>query len=127
MTSYLNTRFSTKNVWGKASRLVMGENTGFGLPRPSHVTWTCPSLKWHCAFSFVSVFAATTLSGMHFVVTGIVGAISSALGYSSAKVAVPFLELVWFTILANMSVVGMNSSLMLNSVGFYQVSWIMIG
>lgn len=64
---------------------------------------------------------------MHFVVTGIVGAISSALGYSSAKVAVPFLELVWFTILANMSVVGMNSSLMLNSVGFYQVSWIMIG
>ncbi|KAG6648171.1 hypothetical protein CIPAW_07G129100 [Carya illinoinensis] len=31
-------------------------------------------------------------------------------------------ELLWFSIVANMSITGMNLSLMLNSVGFYQIS-----
>lgn len=67
------------------------------------------------------VSAATTLTGLHFAITGIVGAVSTALGYSSSKVAVPLWELAWFSIVANLSIVGMNLSLMLNSVGFYQV------
>lgn len=68
------------------------------------------------AFSF-----ATTLTGFHFAVTALVGMISNATGLSSSK-HVPLWELVWFSIVANMSITGMNLSLMLNSVGFYQIS-----
>ncbi|XP_051118219.1 UDP-rhamnose/UDP-galactose transporter 2-like [Andrographis paniculata] len=68
------------------------------------------------AFSF-----ATTLTGFHFAVTALVGMISNATGLSAAK-HVPLWELIWFSIVANMSIAGMNFSLMLNSVGFYQIS-----
>ncbi|XP_042452438.1 UDP-rhamnose/UDP-galactose transporter 3-like [Zingiber officinale] len=68
------------------------------------------------AFSF-----ATTLTGFHFTVTAIVGWISNATGLSVSK-HVPLWELLWFSIVANMSITGMNLSLMLNSVGFYQIS-----
>ncbi|CAK9325076.1 unnamed protein product [Citrullus colocynthis] len=68
------------------------------------------------AFSF-----ATTLTGFHFAVTALVGLVSNATGYSSSK-HVPLWELFWFSIVANMSITGMNFSLMLNSVGFYQIS-----
>ncbi|KAK6116825.1 hypothetical protein DH2020_049455 [Rehmannia glutinosa] len=68
------------------------------------------------AFTF-----ATTLTGFHFAVTALVGMISNATGYSASK-HVPFWELLWFSIVANMSITGMNFSLMLNSVGFYQIS-----
>lgn len=68
------------------------------------------------AFSF-----ATTLTGFHFTVTALVGLISNATGYSASK-HVPVWELLWFSIVANMSITGMNLSLMLNSVGFYQIS-----
>ncbi|XP_051126498.1 UDP-rhamnose/UDP-galactose transporter 2-like [Andrographis paniculata] len=68
------------------------------------------------AFSF-----ATTLTGFHFAVTALVGMISNATGMSSSK-HVPLWELIWFSIVANMSITGMNFSLMLNSVGFYQIS-----
>ncbi|CAI9777105.1 unnamed protein product [Fraxinus pennsylvanica] len=68
------------------------------------------------AFSF-----ATTLTGFHFAVTALVGMVSSATGLSASK-HVPFWELLWFSIVANMSITGMNLSLMLNSVGFYQIS-----
>ncbi|KAJ3673142.1 hypothetical protein LUZ60_006516 [Juncus effusus] len=64
---------------------------------------------------------ATTLTGFHFTVTALVGWISNATGYSLSK-HVPFWELLWFSIVANMSITGMNLSLMLNSVGFYQIS-----
>ena len=63
---------------------------------------------------------ATTLTGFHFAVTALVGLLSNATGYSSSK-DVPLWELLWFSIVANMSITGMNLSLMLNSVGFYQV------
>ncbi|KAF7138389.1 hypothetical protein RHSIM_Rhsim07G0258400 [Rhododendron simsii] len=66
------------------------------------------------AFSF-----ATTLTGFHFAVTALVGMVSNATGYSSSK-HVPLWELLWFSIVANTSITGMNLSLMLNSVGFYQ-------
>ncbi|XP_077211063.1 UDP-rhamnose/UDP-galactose transporter 2-like [Tasmannia lanceolata] len=64
---------------------------------------------------------ATTLTGFHFAVTALVGFISNATGYSASK-HVPLWELLWFSIVANMSITGMNLSLMLNSVGFYQIS-----
>ncbi|KAL6178855.1 hypothetical protein ACLB2K_050372 [Fragaria x ananassa] len=66
------------------------------------------------AFSF-----ATTLTGFHFAVTALVGFVSNASGYSASK-QVPFWELLWFSIVANVSITAMNFSLMLNSVGFYQ-------
>ncbi|KAL0916054.1 hypothetical protein M5K25_013536 [Dendrobium thyrsiflorum] len=68
------------------------------------------------AFTF-----ATTLTGLHFTVTAFVGLISNASGYSASK-HVPLWELLWFSIVANTSITGMNLSLMLNSVGFYQIS-----
>ncbi|KAJ3686589.1 hypothetical protein LUZ61_015753 [Rhynchospora tenuis] len=68
-----------------------------------------------------SGISATTLTGFHFTVTALVGWISNATGYSVSKY-VPLWELVWFSIVANMSITGMNLSLMLNSVGFYQIS-----
>ncbi|KAJ7967034.1 UDP-galactose transporter 2 [Quillaja saponaria] len=68
------------------------------------------------AFSF-----ATTLTGFHFAVTALVGLVSNATGYSASKY-VPMWELLWFSIVANMSITGMNFSLMFNSVGFYQIS-----
>lgn len=64
---------------------------------------------------------ATTLTGFHFAITALVGAISNATGFSASK-HVPLWELLWFSIVANMSITGMNLSLMLNSVGFYQIS-----
>lgn len=69
------------------------------------------------AFAF-----ATTLTGLHFAVTGLFGFVSKAAGYSSAAKHVPLWELLWFSIVANLSITGMNLSLMLNSVGFYQIS-----
>ncbi|KAF1881786.1 hypothetical protein Lal_00014536 [Lupinus albus] len=62
---------------------------------------------------------ATTLTGFHFDVTALVGLVSNATGYSASK-HVPFLELLWFSLVANTSITTMNLSLMLNSVGFYQ-------
>ncbi|KAI3836755.1 hypothetical protein MKX03_026348 [Papaver bracteatum] len=68
------------------------------------------------AFNF-----ATTLTGFHFGVTALVGMVSKSTGLSASK-HVPLWELLWFSIVANMSITGMNLSLMLNSVGFYQIS-----
>ncbi|OIW07946.1 hypothetical protein TanjilG_20047 [Lupinus angustifolius] len=68
------------------------------------------------AFTF-----ATTLTGFHFAVTALVGLVSNATGYSASK-HVPMWELLWFSLVANTSITGMNLSLMLNSVGFYQIS-----
>ncbi|KAG0455203.1 hypothetical protein HPP92_024162 [Vanilla planifolia] len=64
---------------------------------------------------------ATTLTGFHFTVTGLVGWVSNAAGLSLSK-QIPLWELLWFSIVANLSIVGMNFSLMLNSVGFYQIA-----
>lgn len=64
---------------------------------------------------------ATTLTGFHFAVTALVGLVSNATGYSASK-HVPLWELIWFSLVANVSITGMNLSLMLNSVGFYQIS-----
>ncbi|KAK8636640.1 hypothetical protein V6N13_124382 [Hibiscus sabdariffa] len=68
------------------------------------------------AFSF-----ATTLTGFHFCTTAFIGLVSNATGYTTKR-NVPLWELIWFSVVANTSITGMNLSLMLNSVGFYQVS-----
>ncbi|KAK1428118.1 hypothetical protein QVD17_16946 [Tagetes erecta] len=68
------------------------------------------------AFTF-----ATTLTGFHFAITALVGFVSNSSGYTTSK-QVPLWELLWFSVVANMSITGMNLSLMLNSVGFYQIS-----
>lgn len=64
---------------------------------------------------------ATTLTAFHFTVTALVGYISSLSSNTPSK-TVPFWDLFWFSIVANSSIVCMNLSLMLNSVGFYQIS-----
>ncbi|XP_018457979.1 UDP-rhamnose/UDP-galactose transporter 3 [Raphanus sativus] len=68
------------------------------------------------SFSF-----ATTLTGFHFALTALVGFVSNATGLSASR-HVPTWELIWFSIVANVSIAAMNFSLMLNSVGFYQIS-----
>ncbi|KAG6651457.1 UDP-rhamnose/UDP-galactose transporter 3-like [Carya illinoinensis] len=69
------------------------------------------------AFTF-----ATILTGFHFSVTALVGWLSNAAGCSASSKHIPMWELLWFSIIANTSIAGMNFSLMLNSVGFYQIS-----
>ncbi|KAE8672747.1 UDP-galactose transporter 2 [Hibiscus syriacus] len=64
---------------------------------------------------------ATTLTGFHFSMTALIGLVSNATGHSTRK-KVPLWELLWFSVVANTSITGMNLSLMLNSVGFYQIS-----
>lgn len=48
--------------------------------------------------------------------------VSNATGLSASK-HVPLWELLWFSLVANISIAAMNFSLMLNSVGFYQVDF----
>ncbi|CAI9116477.1 OLC1v1017638C2 [Oldenlandia corymbosa var. corymbosa] len=64
---------------------------------------------------------ATTLTGMHFATTTLMTAVLRWLGYIQAS-HLPLSELIKFVIFANFSIVGMNVSLMWNSVGFYQIA-----
>ncbi|TKY51451.1 UDP-galactose transporter 2 [Spatholobus suberectus] len=62
---------------------------------------------------------ATTLTGLHFATTTLTTAVLRMLGYVQAS-HLPLPELLKFVFFANFSVIGMNVSLMWNSVGFYQ-------
>ncbi|XP_014514683.1 UDP-rhamnose/UDP-galactose transporter 6 [Vigna radiata var. radiata] len=64
---------------------------------------------------------ATTLTGLHFLTTTLMTSILKMLGYVQPS-HLPFPELLKFVLFANFSVVGMNISLMWNSVGFYQIA-----
>lgn len=64
---------------------------------------------------------ATTLTGMHFATTTLMTAILRWLGYIQSS-HLPYRELLKFVLFANFSIVGMNVSLMWNSVGFYQIA-----
>ncbi|XP_010538909.1 PREDICTED: UDP-galactose transporter 2-like [Tarenaya hassleriana] len=64
---------------------------------------------------------ATTLTGLHFATTTLMTVILRCLGYIQPS-HLPFTELLKFVLLANFSIVGMNVSLMWNSVGFYQIA-----
>lgn len=65
--------------------------------------------------------AATTLTGLHFAFTTLMTIVLRCLGYIQPS-HLPFTELLRFILFANFSIVGMNVSLMWNSVGFYQVN-----
>ncbi|KAH9691914.1 UDP-rhamnose/UDP-galactose transporter 6 [Citrus sinensis] len=64
---------------------------------------------------------ATTLTSMHFATTTLMTGVLRWLGYIQPS-HLPFRELLKFVIFANFSIVGMNVSLMWNSVGFYQIA-----
>jgi hypothetical protein len=71
-----------------------------------------------CTIIFVGT--ATTLTGLHFATTTLMTLVMKWLGYVQPS-HLPLSELVKFVFFANLSIVGMNVSLMWNSVGFYQV------
>lgn len=64
---------------------------------------------------------ATTLTGMHFTTTTLMTVVLRWMGYIHPS-HLPFHELLKFVLFANFSIVGMNVSLMWNSVGFYQIA-----
>ncbi|KAL5703603.1 UDP-rhamnose/UDP-galactose transporter 6 [Ranunculus cassubicifolius] len=64
---------------------------------------------------------ATTLTGLHFATTTITTLILRWLGYIQPS-HLPLSDLLKYVICANFSIVGMNLSLMWNSVGFYQIA-----
>ncbi|PWZ13802.1 hypothetical protein Zm00014a_018466 [Zea mays] len=64
---------------------------------------------------------ATTLTGLHFAMTTLMTLVMKWLGYIQPSY-LPLPELVKFAFFANLSIVGMNVSLMWNSVGFYQIA-----
>ena len=74
------------------------------------------------ALSLITLFffAATTLTGLHFVTTTLMTIVFRWLGLSQPS-QLPVADLIKFVIFSNLSIVGMNVSLMWNSVGFYQV------
>ncbi|CAN8304564.1 unnamed protein product [Cochlearia groenlandica] len=86
------------------------------------------------AFSFVAVsryvsnlfvcfgFCSDDIDGISLCThCSLVGLASNATGLSASR-NVPLWELLWFSLVANISIAAMNFSLMLNSVGFYQIS-----
>ncbi|ONK67469.1 uncharacterized protein A4U43_C05F380 [Asparagus officinalis] len=64
---------------------------------------------------------ATTLTGLHFATTTLMALVLRWLGYIQAS-HLPLPDLIKFVLFANLSIVGMNVSLMWNSVGFYQIA-----
>ncbi|WVZ23764.1 hypothetical protein V8G54_002308, partial [Vigna mungo] len=64
---------------------------------------------------------ATTLTGLHFATTTLLTLFLKWLGYIQTS-HLPLPDLIKFVLFANFSIVGMNVSLMWNSVGFYQIA-----
>ncbi|KAK4783677.1 hypothetical protein SAY86_008051 [Trapa natans] len=64
---------------------------------------------------------ATTLTGLHFATTTVLTVVFRWMGYIQSS-NLPHSELFKFVMFANFSIVGMNVSLMWNSVGFYQIA-----
>lgn len=77
---------------------------------------------FHPCWHFSLHNAATTLTGLHFATTTLLTVILKWLGYIQPS-QLPLPDLLKFVLFANFSIVGMNVSLMWNSVGFYQVSF----
>lgn len=77
-------------------------------------------LNKHLMASYGFSFA-TTLTGMHFATTTLMTGVLRWIGYIHPS-HLPLHELLIFVVFANFSIVGMNVSLMWNSVGFYQIA-----
>ncbi|CAI5509441.1 unnamed protein product [Closterium sp. Naga37s-1] len=73
-------------------------------------------LMTHYNFQF-----AATLTGLHFIMTSLMTSALRLSGYLEPS-QLPLMEQVKFALTANVSIVGMNVSLMWNSVGFYQIA-----
>ncbi|CAI7781337.1 unnamed protein product [Closterium sp. NIES-53] len=65
---------------------------------------------------------ATSLTAFHFITTAAVGNAATAAGALAPSKHVPARTLLWFACVASLAVVSMNVSLMVNSVGFYQIT-----
>ncbi|KAE9466146.1 hypothetical protein C3L33_01944, partial [Rhododendron williamsianum] len=64
---------------------------------------------------------ATTLTGLHFATTTLMTVVLRWMGHIQSS-HLPASEILKFVVFANFSIVGMNVSLMWNSVGFYQIA-----
>ncbi|GAQ85838.1 Nucleotide-sugar transporter family protein [Klebsormidium nitens] len=64
---------------------------------------------------------ATTLTGLHFLITSFAAAMLFWTGVLQ-RTHLPLRDLLYFALASNFSIVGMNVSLMWNSVGFYQIA-----
>lgn len=64
---------------------------------------------------------AATLTGLHFIMTSLITSALRLSGYLEAS-HLPLVEQLKFSLTANVAIVGMNVSLMWNSVGFYQIA-----
>ena len=85
---------------------------------------SCFGINFLSSFKYdLPLPAATTLTGLHFATTTLMTTLLRILGYVQPS-HLPLPELLKFVFFANFSIVGMNVSLMWNSVGFYQVSCI---
>ncbi|KAG1365530.1 putative UDP-rhamnose/UDP-galactose transporter 5 [Cocos nucifera] len=80
----------------------------------SNKSLLCTVVLWY-------VVQATTLTGLHFATTTLMTVVLRWLGLVQAS-HLPLPELLKFVLFANLSIVGMNVSLMWNSVGFYQIA-----
>ncbi|CAI5474695.1 unnamed protein product [Closterium sp. Yama58-4] len=65
---------------------------------------------------------ATSLTALHFITTTAVSNAATAAGALAPSKHVPARTLLWFAFVASLAVVSMNVSLMVNSVGFYQIT-----
>ena len=72
--------------------------------------------------TWYAFYFATSLTACHFITTTAASLAARSAGVLTANKHVPASTLLWFSIVASLAVVSMNVSLMLNSVGFYQIS-----
>ncbi|KAG1652610.1 hypothetical protein FOA52_008351 [Chlamydomonas sp. UWO 241] len=68
---------------------------------------------------------ATTICGLHFLSCAIAIRTSSALGYTE-HVAIPFRDVLVFSLIGAVSIASANLSLMMNTVGFYQIAKLLL-
>lgn len=87
--------------------------------------WLVSTLKNWFLRSVYDSDTATTLTGLHFGTTTLLTTFLTWLGYIQPS-QLPWPDLLKFVLFANFSIVGMNVSLMWNSVGFYQVGTFLI-
>lgn len=89
---------------------------GFNITSSVGIIMVNKALMATHGFSF-----ATTLTGLHLLTTTLMTIVFRWLGLSQPS-HLPLPDLIKFVIFSNLSIVGMNVSLMWNSVGFYQIA-----
>eukprot|EP00884_Botryococcus_braunii_P023127 jgi/Botrbrau1/9499/Bobra.0252s0114.1 len=69
---------------------------------------------------------ATTLCALHYLACSVSTYVASIASGGQRKVSLPLKELILYVFTANASIVALNLSLLINSVGFYQIAKLMI-